>query len=322
MLSNAEKAVVLLLSLDERVAAPIIAELTDAELRQLRSVAATMHEVSNDALDETYRDFVDRTKKAVAVPRGLPYLRKLTVEAHGEERARTVFEDAPRTVSPLARLQATDPETVAALLAKETPQLAAAILTRLEPLNAAAILASMPEERQAAVVRRVSSMTKLPATALEDVAAALAAELPTGESTAYVNVDGMARAAAILNAAPQTLSTNLLTALETDQPELSRDLRLAMFTFADLARLDSKAMRVLLREVPTNKLTLALKNAPDEVSVAIFAGLSTRAAEVIKDDLALLGSAKKRDIEAARTEVIEIALRLETEGSIDLGRGA
>lgn len=320
MLTGPEKAVVFLLSLDEKIAAPIVAELTEDELRKLRTVAATMHEVNADAVDATYRDFVQRSSKAVAVPRGgLPYLRRLAVKAIGEERARNVFEDG--TTSPLARLEAAEPDTIASLLSKEPPQLAAAILARIEPAAAAAVLAAMPPERQALVMCRVSRLTELPATTLEEVAGALAAELPTSDGAATVGVDGMARAAAILNAGPKETAMDVLSTIESDQPDLSRAIRLAMFTFADLVRLDSKAMRTLLREVPTDRLTLALKGATDDVLRVVFSGLSSRAAEVIRDELELLSNPRKADVDAAITEVIETALRLEAEGVLDLGRG-
>jgi flagellar motor switch protein FliG len=183
------------------------------------------------------------------------------------------------------------------------------------------VLGAMPAERQAIVMTRVTRLTELPASTLEEVAGALAAELPTGEGATTLSMDGMARAAAILNAAPKEIAVGVLSTIEAEQPELSRDLRLAMFTFGDLTRLDPKAMRTLLREIPTDKLTLSLKGAADDIMAAVFSGLSTRASEVIRDELELLSNPRKADVEAARTEVIETALRLEAEGVLDLGRG-
>jgi flagellar motor switch protein FliG len=278
-----------------------------------------MREVPADALDATYKDFVDQSSKAVAVPRGgLPYLRRLTVVAFGEDRARGVFEDG--VTSPLARLEAAPPEAVAALLGREPPQLAAAILSRLEPATAALILAGMTRERQAAIVKRVSRLTEVPASTLEEAAAALAAELPPSDGAAAIGIDGMAKAAQILNAGEKDVASEVLTHLEMENPDLSRDLRLSMFTFSDLARLDSRAMRTLLREVPSDRLTTALKGAPEEVLAAVFGGLSQRAADVLRDDMELLPNPRKADLEKARTEIIETALRLEAEGQIDLGR--
>lgn len=319
VLTNAEKAVLFLLSLDEEVARPIVDELSEDDLRKLRTVASAMREVPKDAVDRTFTEFLERSDKAVAVPRGgLRYLRRLSAGSIGEERARVVFEDG--VTGPLAKLEAAAPEDVASLLTNEPPQLAAAILSMLTPAAAAEILTALGDERQAAIVKQVSRMTQLPASVLEDVAAALAAALPSSEATALVNVDGVAKAAELLNATGKTASSTILATLEAEDPELAAIVRQAMFTFEDLSRLDSRAMRNLLREVATDRLTVALKNAPTEVLDAIFRGLSSRAGDLIRDDLENMGHVRKADIEAARKEVVEVALRLEAAGTISLGR--
>jgi flagellar motor switch protein FliG len=320
MLTGPEKAVLFLLSLDEDVATHIVNELREPDLRKLRQVASTMSEVRSDAIGEVYHDFLERSSSAVALPRGgLPYLRRLTVGAIGEERARNVFEDG--VTSPLARLEAAPPDAVAVLLERESPQLAGAVLARLEPDTAAAILAAMTPERQMAVVSRVGGMTALPAGALEDVASALVGELPAPDVETLISVDGIAKAAQILNAAGKETAKLVLTQMEESEPELARQVRLAMFTFDDLVRLDSRAMRALLKEVPTDRLTVALKGVSAAVQEAVFAGLSSRAAELIRDDLQVLSQVRRSEVDKARIEVIETALRLEEEGSLDLGRG-
>jgi flagellar motor switch protein FliG len=319
VITNAEKAVLFLLSLDEQVAANVVRELGEAELKKLRAVASTMREVPAGALDHTFQDFLQRAASAVAVPRGgLPYLRRLSAGALGEDMARSIFEDG--VTSPLARLEGAPSDAVAQLLEREPPQLVAAVLARLEPTRAAEILAAMPLERQCTVVRHVGTMTELPAKVLEDVANALANELPTSDASTTVSVDGLAKAAELLNAAGRETSTAILGALASADAQLAGDVQAAMFTFEDLKRVPPKVMRDLLREVPTERLTLALKGASKELLDAVFAGLSARAAELMRDDLEVLGKAKKSDVDAARREVVEIALRLEGEGRLDLGR--
>jgi len=321
VLTGPEKAVLFLLSLDENVASPIVSELTEGDLRKLRAVAATMRQVPSSAISDTYREFLDRSSSAVAVPRGgLPYLRRLSAGALGEEKTRRVFEDGNGAASPLARLEVAPPDAVGALLADEPPQVAGAILARLDPRAAAAILTGMTPERQSAVMEHVSRMTELPAAVLEDMAAALANELPSSEASTLVSVDGVAKAAEILNAAGRDASTAVLTGIEQNDMQLATQVRQAMFTFDDLRRVDARGMRDLLREVPTDRLTLALKGAAEEVRAAVFAGLSARAAELISDDLEVLGKVRKAEVDAARSEVLTVALRLEAEGKLDLGR--
>jgi flagellar motor switch protein FliG len=316
-MTGPEKAVLFLLSLDEEVARPIVRDLDEEQLRKLRTVAATMHEVSPEALEETYRDFVSHARRAVALPRGgVPYLRRLSAEALGEERASAVFDEAPP--NPIARIEHAPIDVVCALLAEEPPQIAGALLSKLAAPVAASILASMDPERQAAVIAHVGRMTEVPASALEDMAAALAAALPSSEARAVLSVDGVTRAAEILKACGKESSVAILGSLEAVDGNLAADVRKAMFTFDDLARLDARAMRELLREVPTDRLTVALKGASVRVSSAVFAGLSARAAELIRDDLDVLGNVRKAEVEKARAEIVEIALRLEAEGKLDL----
>lgn len=318
MLTGPEKAVLFLLSLDEEAARPIVRELGEDELRKMRAVAATMHEVPSGALEATFREFLERAATAVAVPRGgLAYLRRISAGALGEARAAAVFEEG--VTSPFARLEAAPPDAVATLLADEPPQLAAAVLARLQPDAAAAILTAMPSDRQHVVVQYVSRLTELPASVLEDVANALVAELPTADAQTLVGIDGVARAAALLNAAGAGAAA-VLQNLEGEDPDLAMEVRQAMFTFDDLKRLDSRAMREILREVPTERLVLALKDASPEVTRVVFSGLSARAADLIRDDLEVLGRVRKGEVDAARREVVETALRLEAQGAVDLGR--
>lgn len=319
-LSGPEKAVLFLLTLDEEVAAPIVRELSEADLRKLRAVASTMHKVPVSALDETCRDFLEKSSTSVAMPRGgLRYLRKLANGALGEERTRSLFEDG--VTSPFAKLEMAPPDAVAALLADEPPQLLGSLLSRLSPPAAASILAALPADKRTGAIDHIGKMTEVQAHLLDDVANAVARELPDPKASSSVTVDGVARAAEILNATGRELSTDLLSVLGDEDPSLADEIRRAMFTFEDLQRVDPRSMRELVRECPSDRLTLALKNASDAVLDAILAGMSSRAAALLRDDLEVLASAKKKDIEAARQEIVTLALRLEGEGRVDLGRG-
>lgn len=320
MLSGAGKAVLFLLSLDEDAATPILHELKEPELFKLREAAAVMDAVDAGAIEELYRDFLKRTASAVGVPRGgVRYLRRLTAGAFGEDRARAVFDQSAG--GPLDRIKAAPPDAVAMILERESPQLIAAVLAQLDPVTAAAIVNEMPAPRQRAVVERVGRMTEVPVNAVEVVAAALVGELPAEGGETLLAVNGLAKAAEILNVSKHDTSRQILEQLQDTEPDLAQEIRLAMFTFNDLVRLDARTMQAFLREVPTERLTVALKDAAADVRDAILRGLSSRAATLIRDDLAILGHVRLSEVEAARKEIVEIALRLETEGTLDLGRG-
>ncbi len=319
-LTGPEKAVLMLLSLDESAAAPIVAELDDAELRKLSEVATMMRTVPAASLDDVYHEFISRTATAVAVPRGgLTYLRRLATRALGESRTQEIFQAEKQ--SGLDRIATTDPRMVVSVVETEHPQVIAAILSQLEAEPAARIFEALPEDRQASVIQRLATMTIVPAGLLDGVAAAIADELPPPEVEASISVDGAASSAGILRKLGKETSTNLLARLDEDATEIAEQIRRSLYTFEDLAALDTKSLRALLKDVPQDRLVLALKTASDNMKSKIFGGMSSRAADLLRDDLEALGGVRLADVDAAQREIVGIALRLEAEGQISLGGG-
>lgn len=317
-LTGPEKAVLMLLSLDENIAAPIVAELEDGDLRKLREVAAMMRAVPASAIDDVHREFVQRANEAIAVPRGgVTYLRRLAARSLGEARSQGIFVDQPK--SAMAIIGGADPIALAALLEQEHPQLIAAVLSQLDPTRAARVMEMLPPPLQMDTLARLGAITEVPAGLLEEVAQAIAAELPPAEAEASMSVDGVSRAAAVVRKLPKDQQAELLNGLTDSLPEVAGEIRRAMFTFEDLKSLDSRQLRTLLKEVQSDKLVLALKTAGEEVKAKIFGSMSSRASELLKDDLQALGGVRLVDVEAAQREIIETAMRLEAEGTISLG---
>ena len=320
ILPGPEKAVLFLLSLEEDVAAPIVNELSIGELRKLRGVASTIREVNPLALDEMFHDYLQQSAKSLAVPNGgMSYLKRLAIAALGPKKADEIFDPSVPN-SPLRELERAHPDAVAALFEVESPQLVAAVIARHDPRPASQILAAMNPDAEADVLSRLASLSELPTEALEDVAKALTGELPSPDAETLLDVNGIARAAEVLNAAGRQRSVAILELMEANEPEIAEEVRLAMFTFEDLITVDRRDMRTLLREVSTDQLTIALTGAPDEVRSAIFRGLSERATRLILDDLEVLGRVRPTEVEAARKKLVQAAVRLEGEGPIDLGR--
>jgi len=320
-LNGPEKAVLMLLSLDEAVATPIIADLDPAELRRLREVAATMASVPTGALDKVYAEFVERTQKAIAVPRGgVRYLKSIATRALGQAKAHEIFVDAPQTA--MQRLATADATQLASLLESEHPQLTAAILSQLDPAKAARTLDCLPENVRPLVLSRLGSMTEVPAELLEEAATALGAELPAGgKEEAALTVNGLAYSAQLVRKLGRKKGAQLLDTMEQENGELARAIRSSLYTFEDLLAVDPKGMRLLLESVPVERLTLALKTASEGMSSHVFSSMSKRAADRIREDMEALGTARLADVEAAQKEILEVALRLDAEGQISLESG-
>jgi flagellar motor switch protein FliG len=316
-LTGPQKAVLMLLSLDEATAAPITSELDEEDLRKLQQVASTMRAVPAGALAQVYAEFVERSNQAVAVPRGgVRYLRRIATRALGEARAREIFSETQQ--SPIDRLANADPETLSGVLEHEHPQLVAAILSQLPADRAANLVERLPEELQTDVLERLATMTEVPQRLLQDVAQALSAELPATEAEGSTAVDGIAQTAALVRRMGQKLGDALLARLSGADETLATEIRRAMYTFEDLKLLDARGLRSLLEAVPADRLTLAMKTATDALKNHIFSAMSKRAAERVREDLEMLGGVRLADVEAAQQEIVEQCLKLAAEGVISL----
>jgi flagellar motor switch protein FliG len=320
-LTGPEKAVLLLLSLDEGTAAPIMSELDPSDVRKLREVAAMMRAVPASALDKVYAEFVDETHQAIAVPRGgIRYLRRVATRALGESRTQEIFDEAPATA--MDRIAAMDPVVLGGVLETEHPQVIAAILSQLPPERAARLMEALPEGVRAAALTRLGSMTEVPAGLLEEVATALSEDLPPPGVEASLSVDGVGRSAQLVRKLKKETSESLLTEIEGQDSQLVAAIRRNMYSFEDLSAIDARAMRELLKAVPGDRLTLALKTASEGLRSHLFGGMSKRAADRVREDLDLLGAVRLSDVEEAQREIVEIALRLESEGVLSLGSDA
>jgi len=316
-LSGPEKAVLMLLTLDEATATPILSEMDASDVRKLREAASNMRAVPATALEGVYAEFIQQTKEAVAVPRGgVRYLRKLTGRAMGEVKASEIFVDQQE--SALERLAAAEPAAIASVMENEHPQLVAAILSQLDNEKAARVLEQLPEASRSQVLERLGTMTEIPSALLEEVATALSAELPTSQKDTVRTVDGIARSAALVRRMGRETGEALLGTLEEGNQELATEIRRAMYTFEDLSVLDARALRSLLEAVPVEKLTMAMKTASQSLVTHIFTSMSKRAAERIKEDMEVMGGVRLADVEAAQREIVEVALRLDAEGTISL----
>lgn len=317
-LSGTQKAVLLLLSLEESLAAPIVAELNAEEIQSLRDVAASMQEVPSAALDEVYFEFLNSSKDRVALPKGAPaYIRQLAARSHGEVKTAEIFADAPPTA--LSRVIAADPPALAGLLETEHPQVVAALLSQLPAANAARVLELLPEEMRSTVLQRLGLLTEVPGSLLEEVAYAIMMELPESGGSGFIPVDGVSSTAALVKNLGKETCEIILGDIESEDERLAAEIRKAMYTFEDLAALDPKSMRELLKAVPGDRLTLALKTASDKLKDLLFGGMSKRAADRLKEDLIIMGAVRLAEVEEAQREIVDTALRLEAEGTLSLG---
>lgn len=319
-LTGPQKAVLLLLSLDESVAGPVVAELSPDELRHMNDAVKQMDAVPADTLGEVYRQFVFDARDIVALPRGgASYLKKLAARVLGDAGSQAVFTDeVPTSIEVLA---GADPGALASLLSGEHAQVVAAILSQMEPARAGRVIDGLPDEARADVLSRLAEMTEISSNSLDEVARALASELPGASGESSLAINGVAASAAVVRSLNRETGNALLGDIDALDHGLASQIRKAMYGFEDLKVIDPKSMRELLKMIAGDKLALALKTASEELRGHLFQSMSRRAADLVREDLEMMGAARLSDVEAAQHEIVEIALRLEAEGAISLGGG-
>jgi flagellar motor switch protein FliG len=312
-----------LLSVDEEVAVRILGELEESEVQRLHEAAKSLKQVSAEQIAMVHREYFELTRPGVLRLRGTTgYLGRLVEQAMGSEKAAALFgPSTPETPEEPSGLEHADVGLLASVLSREHPQIIAAVVAHIDPERAAMVVQQLDEELRREVIGRVATIGPVPPDALERVEKVLAAGLPTTETDA-VDVDGVRTAAVLLNRLVPDEAEDLLNALEGHDAEAAASVRRAMFRFDDLVELDTRGFQTLLKEVQSDQLLLALKTAPEELRKKVFASLSKRAAEMLRDDLEVMGPARLSDVELAQQAVVDVALQLRAEGTLNIaGQG-
>lgn len=245
------------------------------------------------------------------------------VNAVGEERARGILGHLSvgaghRT---LESLEVVDAKSLANFLINEHPQTIAVILAHLEPEKKSEVLKRLPEALQAEAVLRMANLEYVDPQLIAEINTVLKEELATMGTVEQAALGGVQPVAEMLNVMDKNTETAIMSRLEEKDPILAEEIRKLMFVFEDIVKIDDRGIQTLLKEVPNDRLLLALKTANEEIKGKIFKNLSQRASQLLKEDLDSMGPAKLSDVESAQQEIVNTARRLEQEGKILIARG-
>lgn len=323
--SGPEKAALFILSLDEDLAASILSQLSEKQLKQLSDRADSLDPRMASALDKIFGEFEQMMKTPGPIVAGAPrsQFRGLAEKAFGRERAQRLL--APPAAQPIEALKSARVGALAETLQEEHPQVAAVIVAQLPKDRAAKVLASMTPELQTEIVARVASLKEIPTdtakVASEALARSLAAAGAIDESGERRDFDGAAFAAGLLKELTPDDSARLLDDLSARYEKVAPLVREAMLTFEHLELMDTRSMQVVMREVTPDQLVAALKTASEELKNKFLGAISQRAAATIREDLQLLPPMRLTEVEAAQRAIVETATRLAAEGRITLPGG-
>lgn len=323
-LSGLQKAAVVLLALGEQASAQILKDLSPAEIKKLGSQIARLEKVEKPTTDEILKEFLVCMKEdqGVHIPGNL-FLKKLLPAVLSPDEAQSVMttiEEENQKV-PFKNLQDVDPRVLANFIRNEHPQTIAIILVHLDHEKGSEVLGLLPENLQFEVANRIATLETVPPDLLREVDEVLEKELLSVSDQGYKIVGGVQAVAELLNRCDRRTSDNILQALEDHDAELADNVRNLMFVFDDLVNVNDQGIRELLKEITNEDLTLALKTASEEVKQKILKNLSQRAAQMLLEDMEVMGPVRLSDVEAAQRNVLNVARKLEKEGRLMLARG-
>ena len=318
-------AAILLVSLGEEEAAEVFKHLTPKEVQKLGETIARMRGVTREKVDFVIERFTsDAASQSLLVDDASDYVRSVLKRALGDDKAALLIDRIMQggDISGIESLKWMDPLSVAELLRGEHPQIVAAILVHLEFEQAAAVLMQLPERFRSEVMLRVATLEGIQPTALKDLNEVLFKVLAGGDKIRKTSLGGVKTAAEMLNQMAGNADVAVLDTIRNYDPELAQKIMDKMFVFDDLVKLDDRSVQMVLREVVSETLIVALKGGSMEVRDKILANMSMRAAESLREDLDGRGPMRLSEVEAQQKEILKVVRRLVEEGQVTIGNSA
>ena len=325
-LKGFEKAAILVNYLGPNCSKILMKHMDDGDLRKLLSVMQKLRivpiSVTKKVLEEFYESISESEEYIFSEKSGQ---KEVVIDAIGEERARGIFGHlnvATGSQRSLESLELVDAKSLANFLINEHPQTVAVILAHLEPEKKGEVLKRLPEALQAEVVLRMANLDHVAPELIVEVDRVLKQELQNIGTVEQAALGGVQPVAEMLNVMDKNTETAIMSRIEEKDPILAEEIRKLMFVFEDIIKIDDRGIQMLLKEVPNEKLILAMKTAPQEIKEKIFKNISARAAQMLQEDLANMGPSRLSDVEGAQQEIVNVARRLEAEGKILIARGS
>lgn len=315
------RSAVLLMSLGEDEAAEVFKYLGPREVQKIGKAMAALSQVPREEVDSVLGKFCDEAGNQSNVGmEAREYLRSVLVKALGDKSA-VIIERILQggDTSGIDKLKWLDSATIAQLICNEHPQVIATILVHLDQDQSSEILAHLTERLRADVMMRIATLDGIQPSALKELNDTLAEVLAGADSLQKSSLGGVRAAAEILNYLPSATSNQIMENMRDSNAELAQSILDEMFVFEDLLQLDDRGIQTVLREVQSDSLIVALKGCSQELRDKIFKNMSSRAAEMLREDLEAKGPVKLSEVEKEQKEILVVVRRLADEGQVAMG---
>lgn len=318
-----EKAAALVVAVGSKAASGMLEYLSDDEVEQLASEVAKIGRLLPETVDQVFSEvYEEATAQQLLAAGGIDYARDMLVDWKGDrghEIVERLITDAE--AKPFGFVRKSDPEKLSAVLAEEHPQTVALVLAHQPAAYAATVLRFFDADVQAEIALRVGTMGKTSPDVIRSIESYLAGQVGPEPRAELAIRGGIEELADVLNNSDKDTEKAILERLGTIDSDLAEEVQALMFVFDDIITLDDRAIQRVLQDVNAQDLALAMKGIGTEVSDAIVRNMSQRAAESLKEEIELLGPARRSDVEAARRKVVAAVRLLEEAGEIVISRG-
>jgi flagellar motor switch protein FliG len=321
--SGPQKAAILLLAFGEEISAEIFKNMTEFEIKRIGSAMSRLGRIDGDVIEEVMEEFytILQSNKKYFLG-GNDFTKRIISSAFKDTDANAMIEElALESNATLESLELIDPKTLANFLRSEHPQTIALILAHLEPKKFGETLKMLPEQLHTELILRIANLESVSPEIIDEVDDVLRSEIQRMGNVTSHRLGGVDPIVEMLNLMDKATEENILDRLEERDPDLTETIRKLMFVFDDLVKIDDRGIQTILREVKPDQLKLALKTASEAVRDLILRNMSQRAAENMREEMAVMPPAKLSDVETAQFAIVQVARRLHEEGKIVIAQG-
>jgi len=318
------RSAILLLSLGEDEAAGVLKYLGPKEVQKIGVAMAGLRKVSREQIEETLEAFTDLVGEQTGLYQSSDYIRSVLTKALGDDRAAHLIgkilkdRDSPG----IDHLKWLEADEVAELIRQEHPQIIATILVHLEPDQAGEVLNRFSDQLRNDILLRIATLDSVQPAAMQELNEVLSRLLTGSESGSNQTAGGAKAAAEIINFVNGDHEEAIMNTLREYDAELAQQIEDEMFIFDNLIDIDDKGIQLMLREVQSESLIVALKGASQDLQEKIFKNMSQRAAEMLREDLDSKGPVRLSEVENEQKQILQTVKRLAEEGQLVIsGKG-
>ena len=320
--SGSQKAAILLLSFGEEISSEIFKNLNEFEIKRIGTAMSRLGRLEQDVVDEIILEFyqiIQQNKQFFYG--GSDYTKKVIGSAFKGGEAEELIDQLSLSSANLDSLELIDPRTLAGFIRNEHPQTIALILAHLEPQKFGETLKLLPEALHTEILLRIANLDAVAPELIDEIEDVLRQEVQAMGSISTDKLGGVEAIADMLNLIDKNTEEEMLDNLEERDPDLAEEIRQLMFVFDDLVKLDDRGIQELIKNVSQDKWKIALKTSSEGVRELIFKNMSTRASEMLREDMEAMPAVKLSDVEAVQFEILQVTRKLEEEGKIIIQSG-